>query len=121
MGTTEKQKQIQDALDALGWSHRQLADVVYEELYTSESDDFAETDKDVIKKLTQNIKKQLQRSSTSEEKLNRYLRALYVHPDYQALKLGTVLTKYVEHSCLDNDLANHLAQLSAKLDKVSGH
>ena len=121
MGTAEKQKQIQGALDALGWSHRQLADVLYEELYASESDDFEDTDKEEIQKLAQNIKKQLQRSSTPEKRLDRYLRVLCEHPDYQALKLGTVLTKYVEHSCLDNDLANHLAQLSAKLDKVSGH
>ncbi|TFH93607.1 elongation factor Ts [Vibrio ouci] len=119
MGTTTKQtqKQIQRALDALGWSHNQLASVLYEEL--NDNDDFRETDKDDIRKLGQNIKKQLQRESTPDERLKQYLRILSEHPDYQALKLGTVLPQYVEHECINSDLTVQLTELSAELDQFN--
>ncbi|MEZ8639196.1 elongation factor Ts [Vibrio splendidus] len=112
--TKQKQKQIQKALDALGWSHSQLASVLYDEL--NANDDFKETDKDYIRKLGQNIKKQLQRESTPDERLKQYLLILSEHPDYQALKLGTVLPKYVEHECINSDLTDQLTELSAELD-----
>lgn len=116
MGTTkkQKQKQIQNALDALGWSHRQFADVLYDEL--NDNDDFKETDKDDIRKLGQNIKKQLQRDSTPEERLNQYLHILSEHPDYQALDLGNILPAYVPHRSIDEGLALQLTQLSSELD-----
>lgn len=116
MGTTkkQKQKQIQNALDALGWSHRQFADVLYDEL--NDNDDFKETDKDDIRKLGQNIKKQLQRDSTPEERLNQYLHILSEHPDYQALDLGYILPTYVPHLSIDEGLALQLTQLSSELD-----
>ncbi|MEZ9652792.1 elongation factor Ts [Vibrio lentus] len=115
--TKQKQKQIQKALDALGWSHSQLASVLYDEL--NASDDFKETDKDYIRKLGQNIKKQLQRESTPDERLKQYLLILSEHPDYQALKLGTVLPKYVEHECINCDLTDQLTELSAELDQFN--
>ena len=116
MGTAkkQKQKQIQHTLDALGWSHHQFASVLYDEL--NNNDDFKETDKDEIRKLGQNIKKQLKRESTPEERLKQYLKILAEHPDYQALKLGMVVPKYVEHDCINNALANQLTELSAELD-----
>ncbi|GHA48021.1 elongation factor Ts [Photobacterium aphoticum] len=114
MGTRDKQQQIQKALDTLGWSHRQFADVIYEEL--NDNDDFQETDKNDIRKLAQNIKKQLQRSSTPEELLNRYLKTLSEHPDYQALKLDSILPRHVPHSCISDELAIQLTQLSYELD-----
>lgn len=116
MGTAkkQKQKQIQNALDALGWSHRQFADVLYEEL--NDNNDFKETDKDDIRKLGQNIKKQLQRDSTPEERLNQYLQILSEHPDYQALNLGSILPTYVPHRGIDEGLALQLTQLSSELD-----
>ncbi|ROV57547.1 elongation factor Ts [Vibrio ponticus] len=114
MGTAKKQKQIQNALDALGWSHRQFADVLYEEL--NDNNDFKETDKDDIRKLGQNIKKQLQRDSTPEERLNQYLQILSEHPDYQALNLGNILPTYVPHRGIDEGLALQLTQLSSELD-----
>ncbi|WP_394125800.1 elongation factor Ts [Vibrio hepatarius] len=119
MGTTtkQKQKQIQQALDALGWSHNQLASVLYEELH--DNDDFRETDKDDIRKLGQNIKKQLQRESTPDERLKQYLRILSEHPDYQALKLGTLLPQYVEHECISGDLTVQLAKFSEELDQFN--
>lgn len=40
MGTKQKQKQIRLIMDALNWSYTQLADIVYEELYCSEHEDF---------------------------------------------------------------------------------
>lgn len=115
--TKQKQKQIQQALDALGWSHKQLASVLYDEL--NDNDDFAETDKHEIRKLGQNIKKQLLRESTPDERLNQYLRILSEHPDYQALKLGTVLPKYVDHECIHSELAYQLTELSAELDQIN--
>ncbi|WP_114765372.1 elongation factor Ts [Vibrio rhodolitus] len=114
MGTAKKQKQIQNALDALGWSHRQFADVLYEEL--NDNNDFKATDKDDIRKLGQNIKKQLQRDSTPEERLNQYLQILSEHPDYQALNLGNILPTYVPHRGIDEGLALQLTQLSSELD-----
>ncbi|MEZ8822868.1 elongation factor Ts [Vibrio amylolyticus] len=117
--TKQKQKQIQKALDALGWSHSQLASVLYDEL--NANDDFKETDKEDIRKLGQNIKKQLQRESTPDERLKQYLSILSEHPDYQALKLGTVLPKYVEHECINSDLTDQLTELSAELDLFNGN
>lgn len=116
MGTTkkQKQKQIQNALDALGWSHHRFADVLYDEL--NDNDDFKETDKDDIRKLGQNIKKQLQRDSTPEERLNQYLQILSKHPDYQALGLGYILPTYLPHRSIDEGLALQLTQLSSELD-----
>ncbi|SON49926.1 elongation factor Ts [Vibrio tapetis] len=119
MGTPKKQKQIQQALDALGWSHLTFADVLYDELYADENDDFKDTDKDEIRKLAQNLKKQLQRESTSEKRLDIYLRVLFEHPAYQALNLDSVLPKHVAHSCLSDELSQRLTQLSSNLDRSS--
>ncbi|MEZ9330614.1 elongation factor Ts [Vibrio breoganii] len=114
MGTKPKQKQIQAALNALGWSHSDFADVLYEEL--NENSDFRETDKSEIRKLAQNLKKQLQRPSTSDAMLDKYLRILSEHPDYVALNLGTIMPQFVEHACLDEQLKNQLSALSIALD-----
>lgn len=116
MGTMKKQKQIQQALDALGWSHATFADIVFEELYADELGSSNNTDKDAIRKLAASIKKQLQRESTADELLNKYLRILSEHPDYQALNLGSILMKYVDHSCLNTDLTTQLANISKELD-----
>ncbi|CAH7392742.1 hypothetical protein [Vibrio crassostreae] len=112
--TKQKQKQIQNTLDALGWSHHRFADVLYEEL--NDNDDFKETDKENIRKLGQNIKKQLKRDSTPEERLNKYLQVLFEHPDYQALNLGNILPRYIDHNCISGMLADQLALLSSELD-----
>ena len=116
MGTAQKRKQIQQALNALGWSHQTFADVFYDELNECENGDFRDIDRDQIRKLGQNIKKQLQRDTTAEERLDLYLRILSEHPDYQALKLGTVLPHFVDHKCINNELAEQLNQLSSDLD-----
>ncbi|MGF1765698.1 elongation factor Ts [Aliivibrio kagoshimensis] len=112
--TKQKQQQIQQALDALSWSHNQLANLLYDEL--NDNDDFKETDKDDIRKLGQNIKKQLQRATTNEARLDQYLRILSEHPDYQALNLGLILPHYVPHRSINEELALQLTQLSSKLD-----
>ncbi|WP_063345811.1 hypothetical protein [Vibrio jasicida] len=113
MGT--KQQQIQNALNTLGWSHAKFADVLYEELYGS--DDFKETDHQEINKLAQKLKKQLQRSSTNEAILDRYLRTLSEHPDYQALNLGMIQPQYVPHYCLDENMMAQLREVSIELDE----
>ncbi|GEK12926.1 translation elongation factor Ts [Aliivibrio fischeri] len=116
MGTMKKQKQIQQILNALGWSHATFADIVFEELYADELGSSNNTDKDAIRKLAASIKKQLQRSSTADELLNKYLRILSEHPDYQALNLDMILMKYVDHSCLSTSLTMQLTNLSKELD-----
>ncbi|KFK58285.1 translation elongation factor Ts, partial [Vibrio vulnificus] len=51
-------------LEALGWSHKQLADVLYEELQCSEYDDIEDASPDEIRKFREALKKHLQKEST---------------------------------------------------------
>ncbi|MGF1727823.1 elongation factor Ts [Photobacterium nomapromontoriensis] len=117
MGTAKKQHQIQQALNALGWSHKVFAEIVYEELYGDEYGGSLETDTEVIRKLAANIKKQLQRPSTPEELLDRYLNTLSEHPDYQSLNLGKIIPQYVAHTCLHDEIINELKAISCALDE----
>ena len=112
----KKQKQIQQALDALGWSHRIFAEIVYEELYEDEHGSSIDTDRHVNKKLAEIIKNQLQRSSTSNELLNRYIRTLEDHPDYQAFNLGNISMRYLDHDCISAELTEQLTNFSIELD-----
>ncbi|PSH12762.1 elongation factor Ts [Yersinia pseudotuberculosis] len=116
MGTKQKQKQIRLIMDALNWSYTQLADIVYEELYCSEHEDFYDTDKDELAKFCATLKKQISRSYKNEERLFQYLRIIEAHPAYQALNYNMVLPKYVKHQCLDNDFINEIANISSWLD-----
>ncbi|EJE8512678.1 elongation factor Ts [Vibrio parahaemolyticus] len=116
MGTTQKQKQIRTMLDALGWSHKQLADVLYEELQCSEYEDIEDASPQEIRKFREVLKKQLQRESTPESRLEQYVKIISEHPDFVALGLDVVVPKYVNHSCLSDDSLAGLAEISSWLD-----
>lgn len=116
MGTTQKQKQIRTMLDALGWSHKQLADVLYEELQCSEYEDIDDTSPQEVRKFRETLKKQLQRESTPESRLEQYVKIISEHPDFVALGLDVVVPKYVNHRCLNEDSLVGLAEISSWLD-----
>ncbi|EGQ8244427.1 elongation factor Ts [Vibrio parahaemolyticus] len=116
MGTAQKQKQIRTMLDALGWSHKQLADVLYEELQCSEFEDLENASPEEIRKFREALKKHLQRDSTPESRLEQYVKVISEHPDFVALGLDVVVPKYVNHRCLDEDSLAGLAEISSWLD-----
>lgn len=116
MGTAQKQKQIRTMLDALRWSHKQLADVLYEELQCSEHEDIEDVSPQEIRKFRETLKKQLQRESTPESRLEQYVKVISEHPDFVALGLDVVVPKYVNHSCLSDDSLVELAEISSWLD-----
>ncbi|MBE3654742.1 elongation factor Ts [Vibrio navarrensis] len=116
MGTAQKQKQIRTMMDALGWSHKQLADVLYEELQCSEYEDIEDASPDEIRKFREALKKHLQRESTPESRLEQYVKVISEHPDFVALGLDVVVPKYITHSCLSDDSLTELAEISSWLD-----
>ncbi|AWG79567.1 elongation factor Ts [Vibrio parahaemolyticus] len=117
MGTAQKQQQIRTMLDALGWSHKQLADVLYEELQCSEYEDIEDASPQEIRKFREALKKQLKRVSTPESRLEQYVKIISEHPDFIALGLNVVLPKYVNHRCLNDDSLAGLAEISSWLDE----
>ncbi|NOI53868.1 elongation factor Ts [Vibrio crassostreae] len=118
MGTAQKQQQIRTMLDALGWSHKQLADVLYEELQCSEFENLENASPEEIRKFREALKKQLQRDSTPESRLEQYVKIISEHPDFVALGLDVVVPKYVNHRCLNDDSLAELADISSWLDDV---
>ncbi|MHA2829018.1 elongation factor Ts [Vibrio harveyi] len=117
MGTAQKQQQIRTMLDALGWSHKQLADVLYEELQCSEFEDLENASPEEIRKFREALKKQLQRDSTPESRLEQYVKIISEHPDFVALGLDVVVPKYVNHRCLNDYSIAELAGISSWLDE----
>lgn len=115
MGTSQKQKQIRYILEALGWSQKQLADVLFEELYVDEHEDICDSP-DAVDKFRQLLKKQLQRESTPENRLEQYIEILSEHPEFKKLKLDMIFPKYVAHQCLSADLHAELTAFSRRLD-----
>lgn len=118
MGTEEKQKQIQELRNSLGWSARKLADVLYEELYCNDYEDLHDADPEAVSKFYEKLKKHLTRKTTPIKRLDEYLKIVTEHPDYTALKLDKVPTKYVRHSCLDDEFTKRLSEFSLELDKM---
>jgi hypothetical protein len=116
MGTAQKQKQIRTMLDALGWSHKQLADVLYEELQCSEYEDMEDASPEELRKFREALKKQLQRGSTPESRLEQYVKVISDHPDFVALNLDAVTPRYIRHQNLSGELQDELAEISNWLD-----
>ncbi|MCZ4370617.1 elongation factor Ts [Vibrio diazotrophicus] len=112
MGTEQKQKQIRQLLNALGWSNKQLADVLYEEMYCDEQVDIYETPS----KFREKLKKQLQRPTTPESRLDEYIKIISEHPDFKELGLDLIVTKYVDHKCLNKHISERLKDISSWLD-----
>ncbi|MCF1428587.1 MAG: hypothetical protein LPD71_09170 [Shewanella sp.] len=113
MGTARKQQQIKEILARMQMSIQTFAGLVYEEL---RGDD----DKGAEAKLAANIKKQLQRSTTSESLLDQYLEILSVQPGFEALELGHIKLRYVVHECLSDELTQAMVALSDELDEREG-
>ncbi len=118
MGTENKQAQIRDLLASLGWSIRQLADVIYEELYCDAYEDLQDAEPETVVNFYEKLKKHLSRKTTPAERLDEYLKVITEHPDYVSLKLNKVPIKYVGHSCLDDDFTKLLSEYSSELDRI---
>ncbi|MHA2781336.1 elongation factor Ts [Vibrio harveyi] len=118
MGTRKKQTEIRDLIASLGWSIRQLADVLYEELYCDDYEDLQDVTPEAVSSFYEKLKKHLKRETTSEKRLDAYLKAITEHPDYLSLKLNMVPTKYINHSCLDDEFTKLLSEFSSELDRV---
>jgi hypothetical protein len=121
MGTAQKQQQIRTILDALGWSHKQLADVLYEELQCSEYEYIDDASPEEIRKFREALKKHLQRESTPEDRLDQYVKVISEHPDFIALGLDVVVPKYVNHRCLNENSLAGLVEISSWLDDDQSH
>lgn len=80
METREAQEQIRLLCNKLGWSQAKLARELYIELY-DEDDDLE------IARFTEKLKKQLNRSSTSLERLEAYINIIVIHPDFDNIDL----------------------------------
>ncbi len=113
MGTVQKQKQIRTFLESLGWSINQLSDVLYEELYCDEHDDVYDTPNN----FQEMVKKQLQRPTTPESRLDEYIKIISQHPDFIALNLDIIVPKHVEHPCMSDDMFTELKNISNWLDE----
>lgn len=113
MGTLQKQKQIRVFLESLGWSINQLSDVLYEELYCDGHDDVYGTPNN----FREMLKKQLQRSTTPESRLDEYIGIISQHPAFIALKLDIIVPKYIEHPCISDDMFSELKNISNRLDE----
>lgn len=116
MGTIQKQKQIRMMLDLLGWSQRQLAEVLYEELKCEAYENIDDMCSNEVRKFRDVLKKQLQRPSTPVDRLDQYIQVISEHPDFLALNADVVLPKYVKHSCLIHDVMEDLIDISDRLD-----
>ncbi|CAK1819838.1 MULTISPECIES: hypothetical protein [Vibrio] len=119
MGTLQKQEQIRSILNTLNWSYRQLADVLYEELYCDVYQNLEDTNQEDISLFHEALKKQLTRKTTSEKRLDKYLTIISEHPDFLAAHLDVIAPKYLKHQCLNESLADELKNISRWLDKDS--
>ncbi len=119
MGTLQKQEKIRSILDTLNWSYRQLADVLYEELYCDPHQNLEDTNPKDISLFHEALKKQLKRKTTPEKRLDEYLTIISEHPDFLAARLDVIVPKYLKHQCLNENLANELKNISIWLDKDS--
>lgn len=119
MGTLKKQKQIRLIMEGLNWGYRNLAHVLYEELYFDnyEGIEIKERKLGDLEKFSNKLKKQLSRISTSEELLSSYLEVITNNPDYQAAYPDRFIPKYVKHQCLDEDMFDEIINISNELDK----
>ena len=82
MGTRKKQTEIRDLIASLGWSIRQLADVLYEELYCDDYEDLQDVTPEAVSNFYEKLKKHLKRETTSEKRLDAYIEGITEHPDY---------------------------------------
>lgn len=113
MGTNREivglQGQIKTLIAELGWSQNQLARILYTELHDWD-------DEEEIVNFQERFKKDLQRSTTKEIKLRKYLSIIVNHPE--AKKMDIVLNKPVRLGSISETLSNSLDDISKEIDKV---
>lgn len=93
------QEKIKQALDRMGWSQRRFAKVLFYEMTDDELDD----SEDAIEKFYQNVKKYLQRPTTSIELLESYFVILTKQTEYKKAHLvheTTARLDFVDQSIL---------------------
>ncbi|CAM3474293.1 hypothetical protein [Parendozoicomonas haliclonae] len=80
MGTETQnlQKTIKDDLKRLRWSQKRLARELYVATYDYDDDE-------EMGRYEERVKKDLQRPTTSPQRLNEYLRVIHQHNEYQNL------------------------------------
>lgn len=107
--TLELKYQIKELVTELGWSQNRLAQIVYTEMNDWDDDD-------AILKFQERLKKELQRSTTKPEKLQRYLEIIVSHPEAQ--KLDIVLNKYVPQGSITASLSRGMGDISQEIDSA---
>ncbi|WP_028469417.1 hypothetical protein [Neptunomonas japonica] len=107
--TLELKYQIKELVTELGWSQNRLAQIVYTEMNDWDDDD-------AILKFQERLKKELQRSTTKPEKLQRYLEIIVSHPEAQ--KLDIVLNKYVPQGSITASLSRCMGDISQEIDSA---
>ncbi|MBY0419572.1 MAG: hypothetical protein K2W88_16090 [Pararheinheimera sp.] len=93
------QEKIKQALDRMGWSQRRFAKVLFYEMTDDELDD----SEYAIEKFYQNVKKYLQRPTTSIELLESYFVILTKQTEYKKAHLvheTTASLDFVDQSIL---------------------
>lgn len=116
MGTKQDAESIQNEIKrlskTLGWSQNKLAREVYIELH--EYDDYEE-----IRRFQERFKKELQRKTTSVERLKKYFEILIAHPD--ARGIDCVFNRHVRQGELSTVFFTEMEKISRDLDgSISG-
>jgi len=106
--TRELQKVIKDLIARVGWSQNALARQLHWELNDTD-------DEDELKRFQERLKKELDRSSTKPELLERYLDVIRTLPDVE--KANLIVPQYIPSKHLDPDIQSTLLDFSKDLSK----
>ncbi len=113
MDAEHLQKLIRNYQAKLNWTLNDLANALYVELHDDD-------DLNKQAKFRETLKKQLQRSSTPNEKLKRYLQIIEQVPDFKRLNL--VANKHIDtESVLSKKASSRLQKISIKLTERLEH
>jgi len=107
--TLELQKAIESLIARLGWSRKALARQLHWELYDTDNEE-------ELKRFEERLKKELTRSTTKAELLERYLDVLRQIPEVE--KAEVVVPQYVATKHLDPDIESILMDLSKDLSEA---
>lgn len=108
--TEELQKEIKDQLNRLGWSAKRLARELY---YHNNDVADEETEKGEIKSAEERLKKQLQRPTTPEKKLEEIINTI---PQLDLFrKTKRVSPRYIASDELSAEFKNAMKKLSEDL------
>lgn len=104
--TAELQKTIKELCSRVGWSQKALARQLHYELY--DTDNECE-----IRQFEERFKKDLSRSTTQPERLERYLDLMREMPEIE--KAGLIVPQYLPTDALDIEVEEALAIVSKEL------